>query len=72
MPSRKIVVGLTGAFGSGFTTAAKHLRDSRKFELLTMSDVLRSILSAAASWQVESSSGGRPPFLLLNQPDKQK
>jgi len=43
MPTDKIVVGLTGAFGSGCTTAARHLRDSRKFELLTLSDALRKI-----------------------------
>jgi deoxycytidylate deaminase/dephospho-CoA kinase len=36
-----IVVGLTGAFGSGCTTAAKHLRDERGFEMLKLSDCLR-------------------------------
>jgi len=40
-----VVVGLTGAFGSGCTTAAKHLRDERGFELLKLSDVIKSIWS---------------------------
>ena len=38
---QRIVVGLTGAFGSGCTTAARHLRDGRGFKLITLSDTLR-------------------------------
>lgn len=40
---QQLVVGLTGAFGSGCTSAAKHLRDERGFELIKLSDVLRQI-----------------------------
>lgn len=36
------IVGLTGAFGSGCTTAAKHLRDTRKFEVVRLSEAIRS------------------------------
>ncbi len=42
-----IVVGVTGAFGSGCTTAARHLRDKRKFELLKLSQVLKD------QWRLE-------------------
>ena len=35
------VMGLTGAFGSGCTTAAKHLRDSRAFHLIKLSEFIR-------------------------------
>lgn len=35
------VVGFTGAFGSGCTTAAKRLRDQRQFHLVSLSDELR-------------------------------
>jgi len=38
---QSIVIGLTGAFGSGCTTAARHLRDLRGYELLKLSDGLR-------------------------------
>jgi deoxycytidylate deaminase len=37
-----IVIGLTGAFGSGCTTAARLLRHERQFEHVRLSDVLRS------------------------------
>jgi deoxycytidylate deaminase len=40
--SPRTIVGLTGAFGSGCTTAAKHLRDSRGFTLIRLSDSLRT------------------------------
>jgi deoxycytidylate deaminase len=36
------IIGLTGAFGSGCTTAAKHLRDARHFEVVRLSDPIRS------------------------------
>lgn len=39
---QKIVIGITGAFGSGCTTAARHLRDERGFEMLKLSECLRS------------------------------
>lgn len=35
------VVGLTGAFGSGCTTAAKFLRDGRSYHLLSLSDPIK-------------------------------
>ena len=40
-----IVIGFTGAFGSGCTTAAKHLRDERGFRFLALSTSLRSLWS---------------------------
>ncbi len=36
------VVGLTGAFGSGCTTAAKYLRDERGFTVVRLSEPLRT------------------------------
>lgn len=38
----KLVIGVTGAFGSGCTTAARYLRDERGFEMITLSDCIRS------------------------------
>ncbi len=35
------IIGLTGAFGSGCTQAAKHLRDSRHFSLIKLSQFIR-------------------------------
>jgi deoxycytidylate deaminase/dephospho-CoA kinase len=40
-----VVVGFTGAFGSGCTTAAKLLRDERGFKLLALSSSLRALWS---------------------------
>jgi deoxycytidylate deaminase len=40
-----IAVGFTGAFGSGCTEGAKHLRDERGFKYLALSTALRSIWS---------------------------
>jgi deoxycytidylate deaminase len=45
-----LVIGLTGAFGSGSTTAARHLRDERGFEMITLSDCIR------AEWKKRNSS----------------
>jgi len=36
------IIGLTGAFGGGCTTAAKHLRDKRGFVLLRLSDPIKT------------------------------
>lgn len=36
------MIGFTGAFGSGCTTATKHLRDQRAFTRRSLSDALRS------------------------------
>jgi len=36
------IIGLTGAFGSGCTTAAKHLRDTRGFTEVRLSDSIRA------------------------------
>ena len=36
------IVGLTGAFGSGCTTTAKHLRDKRGFSLVRLSDPIKT------------------------------
>jgi dephospho-CoA kinase len=36
------IIGLTGAFGSGSTTAAKHLRDTRQFVMVRLSDSIRT------------------------------
>jgi deoxycytidylate deaminase len=36
------IIGLTGAFGSGCTTAAKHLRDARHFTMVRLSDSIRT------------------------------
>jgi deoxycytidylate deaminase/dephospho-CoA kinase len=41
--SPQIIVGLTGAFGSGCTTAAKHLRDTRGFAIVRLSDTIRAV-----------------------------
>jgi deoxycytidylate deaminase len=38
----RAVVGLTGAFGSGCTSAAKHLRDERGYRYVSLSDALRA------------------------------
>jgi deoxycytidylate deaminase len=43
MVSDVIVIGFTGAFGSGCTTAAKYLRDNRRFKLLPLSDALKTL-----------------------------
>jgi len=37
-----IVVAFTGAFGSGWTTAAAHLRDTKAFSYIPLSQALRS------------------------------
>lgn len=42
MKSSPKIVGLTGAFGSGCTTAAKHLRDTRNFAMVRLSDSIRA------------------------------
>lgn len=39
--SPRTIIGFTGAFGSGCTTAAKHLRDARQFSMIRLSDALR-------------------------------
>ncbi len=39
--SPRRIVGLTGAFGSGCTTAVKHLRDTRNFKEVRLSDAIR-------------------------------
>ena len=36
-----VVLGFTAAFGSGSTTAGKHLRDSSGFRLVTLSAIIR-------------------------------
>ena len=36
------IIGLTGAFGSGCTTAAKHLRDTRGFTVVRLSELIRA------------------------------
>lgn len=38
----RAVVGLTGAFGSGCTSAAKHLRDTKDYSPLSLSETLRA------------------------------
>lgn len=53
------IIGLTGAFGSGCTTAAKHLRDSRNFTLLRLSDPIR------AEWS--RTNGTEPSRLELQR-----
>src|ERR1700686_4790596 len=40
--SPRTIIGLTGAFGSGCTTAAKYLRDTRKFVSIRLSDPIRT------------------------------
>ena len=35
------VIGLTGAFGGGCSTAARHLRDERAFTILRLSDEIK-------------------------------
>src|SRR5689334_6712536 len=40
-PVGTYVVGFTGAFGSGCTTAAKHVRDTFGFTLIALSDEVR-------------------------------
>jgi deoxycytidylate deaminase/dephospho-CoA kinase len=41
IPTDVEVIGVTGAFGSGCTTAAKHLRDDLGFEMVSLSERLR-------------------------------
>ncbi len=48
------VIGLTGAFGSGCTTAAHALRDDRNFTYLRLSDFLRE------EWK-KAGGAGEPP-----------
>jgi deoxycytidylate deaminase len=43
MTSDTIVIGFTGAFGSGCTEASKHLRDERQFKYVPLSGSLRSL-----------------------------
>jgi deoxycytidylate deaminase len=53
-PSGQTVIGMTGAFGSGCTTAAKHLRDKRHFTRIRLSDAIRD------RWRAEH--GDREPL----------
>lgn len=46
-----VVVGLTGPFGVGCTTAAKHLRDHKSYELIRLSDVVRREWEAGQAGQ---------------------
>lgn len=48
------VIGLTGAFGSGCSTGARHLRDERGFKLLRLSDIIR------AKWKETRGVGVEP------------
>ena len=45
MNSETIVVAFTGAFGSGCTESAKHLRDERGFKYVALSTPLRALWS---------------------------
>lgn len=49
--SPRILIGLTGAFGSGCTTAAKHLRDALNFAFVPLSEAIR------AEWRKSSQEG---------------
>ena len=51
MPS--VIIGLTGAFGSGCTTAALELRDARGYRYVRLSDVIRD------TWR-EKGGGNEP------------
>jgi deoxycytidylate deaminase/dephospho-CoA kinase len=42
------IIGFTGAFGSGCTTATKYLRDERGFRRESLSDVLRKVAGGEA------------------------
>ncbi len=57
-------MGFTGAFGSGCTTAAKHLRDERGFKLLSLSTPLRN------QWASEKGSTEPQRFDLQKLGDK--
>lgn len=59
-----IVFGFTGAFGSGCTTAAKHLRDERAFKLVPLSGPLR------AHWSKEHGNVDPQRFDLQKLGDK--
>jgi deoxycytidylate deaminase len=59
-----IVFGFTGAFGSGCTTAAKHLRDERGFKLVPLSGPLR------AQWSKEHGNVDPQRFDLQKLGDK--
>lgn len=56
----KVVIGLTGAFGSGCTTAARHLKAQRSFAVVRLSEPLR------AKWEV-AHPRTEPPRLELQR-----
>lgn len=65
--SNRIIVGLTGAFGSGCTTAAKHLRDTRGFGESRLSDAIRAEWSKA-----HQGSPSRPELQRLGDDLREK
>jgi deoxycytidylate deaminase/dephospho-CoA kinase len=56
----KVVVAFTGAFGSGCTTGTKHLRDTKKFRYVLLSQTLRD------HWQ-DQNPGKEPDRLDLQR-----
>jgi deoxycytidylate deaminase/dephospho-CoA kinase len=49
------VIAFTGPFGSGCTTAAKHIRDERHFKFVRLSEVIRSEWSKTRGATIEPS-----------------
>lgn len=61
------IIGLTGAFGSGCTTTAKHLRDKRGFSLVRLSDPIK------ATWaKAHKKEPTRPDLQRLGDEIRQK
>jgi deoxycytidylate deaminase/dephospho-CoA kinase len=64
MTSETIVIAFTGAFGSGCTEAAKHLRDERGFKYIALSTPLRKL------WAQEHSTADPQRFDLQKLGDQ--
>ena len=64
MNSETIVVAFTGAFGSGCTESAKHLRDERGFKYVALSTPLRAL------WSKEHGSADPQRFDLQKLGDQ--
>ena len=56
------VIGVTGAFGSGCTLAAKTSRDERRFQYVALSDVIR------AEWASKNAQLAAVPPRALRLP----
>lgn len=64
MTTEAIVIAFTGAFGSGCTESAKHLRDERRFKYVALSTPLRAL------WSKEHGSADPQRFDLQKLGDQ--